>query len=651
MSLISKAALVATTILVSTLAVAASTAAPVSSNGDAKRVTSVPPAEFRPLDVAPKVAPALVAPNATPYRIALAEATPLERAALKRKNAPRLVGRAAPGKSSPLVIGFPRAIPAADKTIQLSGLAWQTLADGSRAARIDVRSPGAAGLRISLAMPAAHPDLSLRLVGNGPRAEVHGAYAANAIAAAAARDGYFWSPVLEGDKATVELHAVNGATVEGLALSFGPISHLVVAGASLNDFQKRVQDIGDAGSCNIDVACVTPESTALNNAANSVGKLVYNDRFGSTFLCTGTLLNDSTMTFTPYLLSASHCFDDAFTASTINVYWFFRAQTCGSLATPAYVLQTGGAFLLARSEDYDWSLMRLNRTPPAGVFFSAWRAEPVPHLAVATSLHHPEGDLEKFSQGSATGYEVFSDGSSFIKMQWTQGTTEQGSSGAALFTFLSSGGYYEVRGGLFGGDALCTNRAGVDYYSRLDNMLPLTRQYLTPEAKSANNEAVAVEFYNRALDHYFITIDSNEINFLDTGQLRGWERTGIRFLAYNAPAAGANPVCRFYLKPSVGDSHFYSADPAECERVKVQFGASWIFESPSVFYIALPNATTGACPGNTRPVWRFFNSRTTNHRYTQEVGIRESLRADPVWVAEGYGPDAVIMCAPATRDF
>jgi hypothetical protein len=66
-----------------------------------------------------------------------------------------------------------------------------------------------------------------------------------------------------------------------------------------------------------------------------------------------------------------------------------------------------------------------------------------------------------------------------------------------------------------------------------------------------------------------------------------------------------------------------------------------------VFYIFLPDPTTGACPAATQPVWRFFNQLTTNHRYTAEVDERDTMRSDPAtWIPEGYGPDAVIMCAP-----
>ena len=612
-------------------------------------VTAVPPAEYRPSLAVPKSAPATLAATAS-RRITLAAPTDKELAALKAKNAAppsRRTKRVDPKKGRPLAVGFPRAIPSASREIALSSLDWQTLEDGSRVSRVDIHSPGAAALRLSLALGKSHPDATIRFAGSGSRAEVFGPRPLDALVEATARDGRFWTPVLEGDTASIEVHAASGARLDGVTLHLGPLAHMVLAGEALRRVDdKRAVDIGASASCNIDIACVTP-SVALTQAANSVGKIVFNDRAGFPYLCTGTMLNDSTRTFTPFFFSANHCIadDPAFMASTINVYWFFRAQSCNSTAVPPFALQTGGAMLLARSDDWDWLLLRLNSAPPVGVTFSAWRAEPVPEGAVATGLHHPNGDLAKFTQGNSTGYQLFRDGTTFIRMLWSQGTTETGSSGSGLFTFLSSGGFYEVRGGLFGGDASCAAPDGNDYYSRLDNMLPLTRQYLTPDALNTNSQAVVVEFYNEGLDHFFITSDANEINLLDTGVLRGWVRTGIRFLAYSAQVAGTNPVCRFYLRPGVGDSHFYSGDPFECQQTLARFGASWIYESPSVFYIALPNVVTGECLAGQTPVWRFFNTVTTNHRYTTEVFIRETLRADPRWVAEGYGPDAVIMCA------
>ena len=227
---------------------------------------------------------------------------------------------------------------------------------------------------------------------------------------------------------------------------------------------------------------------------------------------------------------------------------------------------------------------------------------------------------------------------------------------------LNSGGFYEVRGALYGGVASCADPSGVDIYSRFDNLLPLVRQYLTP-GNNPGNTVVAVEFYNRALQHYFISTAPAEINDLDTGVHAGWERTGFRFLAYATQTPGTSPVCRFYRAPAFGDSHFYSASPTECASTASQHPLDWVYESPAVFYIPLPDKASGACPANTHPVYRFFNSATTNHRFTAEVddrdcmisGIPDPDGADPTcrhpgsgWIQEGYGspPNQVVFCSP-----
>lgn len=622
----------------------------LSPFGDVGAVTSVPPAEYRPADAVPKAAAALLAPSAKPTRIVLDEPTPSEMRKLQQKNGVAAAASTpALSKHRPLAIGFARELPAGARMLQLSRLEWQAAQDGTRVARIEVKSTGAAGVRLGLAMVASDPDLAVRFAGNAPGAAVHGPYPANVIADAMARFGQFMTPVLEGDTAIVELHADEGAVVDDAALVLGPASHLVVAGAALENMsEKDARHIGRSGACNIDVACVTPPSQALTQASNSVGKIIFSDRSGFSYLCTGTLMNDARTSFTPYFLTAAHCIGGAFEASTVDVYWFFKAASCGSQQVPPFVQQSGGAMLLARSDDWDWALLRLNRATPAGTFYTGWRAEPVPTGAIGTAIHHPQGDLMKWSQGNAQGYTRNNDIADLIRMRWNNGTTEVGSSGSGLFTFLASGGYYELRGGLFGGDAACSNTSGSDYYSRLDTLLPLTRQYLTPDTPNPGSQGVVVEFYHRGLDHFFITMDPGEINVLDTGTIPGWERTGIRFLAYTAPVAGANPVCRYYLRPEVGNSHFYSADPAECAAVGQRFGASWVFESASVFYIMLPNPVTGACPSGMSPLWRFFNSRTINHRYTPEITSRDDMRSLPgTWSPEGYGPPGVIMCTPS----
>jgi hypothetical protein len=159
------------------------------------------------------------------------------------------------------------------------------------------------------------------------------------------------------------------------------------------------------------------------------------------------------------------------------------------------------------------------------------------------------------------------------------------------------------------------------------------------------------EFYYAALDHYFMTANDAEKMALDTGVFPGWVRTGQSFKAYAAGSSAGgsiNPVCRYYGSPSAGlDSHFYSGSAQECFLVHATFPTQWIFESDNVFQIALPDPTTGACPGGTIPVYRVWNNRPdSNHRYTTSLAIRDAMLAHG-YVAEGYGPSAVIMCAVA----
>jgi hypothetical protein len=166
----------------------------------------------------------------------------------------------------------------------------------------------------------------------------------------------------------------------------------------------------------------------------------------------------------------------------------------------------------------------------------------------------------------------------------------------------------------------------------------------------------AVEYYHAGLDHYFISSLQQEIDTLDAGRIAGWARTGQSFRVYPSQAsggAGVNPVCRFYIPPAHGNSHFFSASPAEC-NVVVQKTATdpnfsgYVFESPNVFYVALPDTATGACPAGTAPVFRLWNQRIdSNHRYTSSAAIKAQMIAAG-FVAEGYGPDAVIMCAAAS---
>jgi hypothetical protein len=154
-----------------------------------------------------------------------------------------------------------------------------------------------------------------------------------------------------------------------------------------------------------------------------------------------------------------------------------------------------------------------------------------------------------------------------------------------------------------------------------------------------------IEYYHAALDHYFMSALQADIQALDSGQFPGWQRTGSTFKAFPAAAAGGSPVCRFYLPPPFGDSHFYSVSLAECTSVRQKY-PGFVYESPDVMYIGMPDTVTGACAPGMIAVYRVWDKRIdTNHRYTIDRSTRDQMVARG-WVKEGYGDDAVIMCAP-----
>ena len=154
-----------------------------------------------------------------------------------------------------------------------------------------------------------------------------------------------------------------------------------------------------------------------------------------------------------------------------------------------------------------------------------------------------------------------------------------------------------------------------------------------------------IEFYDTSQDHYFMSSLQPDIDALDSHKFSGWVRTGLTFKAYPQPTPGASPVCRFYIPPAQGDSHFFSASAIECAQTQLTF-PTFTLETSNAMYMDLPDTTTGICPPGDVPIYRLWNGRLdSNHRYTADIGIRAQMVAKG-WIAEGYGPDQVIMCAP-----
>ena len=128
------------------------------------------------------------------------------------------------------------------------------------------------------------------------------------------------------------------------------------------------------------------------------------------------------------------------------------------------------------------------------------------------------------------------------------------------------------------------------------------------------------------------------------GAVVGWMAAGASLRAYGQATLGADAVGRFYLPPP-RNAHFFTASPIECGYLASLY-PTFILETPNAFYIPPPDMTTGVCAAGTIPVYRLYNNRPdTDHRFITDRAIRTQMVAQG-YIAEGYGPDKVIMCAP-----
>ncbi|MEP7063625.1 MAG: hypothetical protein ABI881_14620 [Betaproteobacteria bacterium] len=164
-----------------------------------------------------------------------------------------------------------------------------------------------------------------------------------------------------------------------------------------------------------------------------------------------------------------------------------------------------------------------------------------------------------------------------------------------------------------------------------------------------------VEYYNAAMDHYFMTSLGNEIALCDAGTppCAGWVRTGASFRTW-APGTAGRPggntsdvkVCRLYNDQFAGKStHFYAAQGGDCEATLADF-PGWILETSELFdadVIAFPLS----CAKFYKPLYRLYNNGmggAPNHRFTVDYTIVQEMVAKG-WAPEGPGL-GVGMCLP-----
>lgn len=294
------------------------------------------------------------------------------------------------------------------------------------------------------------------------------------------QSGLFATEPVKGESIIVELvHPKNTVfesafTINEIMVVYTPMSFSTERAE--NASRQLKETIGDSDECEVSTNC--PEGDNWRDQINGVVRIMVKIG-GAAFWCTGSIMNNTALDFSPLILTADHC------ASSNNVYatpanvalWIFyfrhEAFSCSN-DTPVGTRSLTGAVKLASStptgnDGSDFYLLELFDDIPVSYepYYQGWSARNELSNA-GVSIHHPAGDVKKISTYT-TPLELSQWGNTpetHLMVKWSEtqnghGVTEGGSSGSPLFNSDKM-----VIGQLTGGESDCTNLNGLDHYGR-----------------------------------------------------------------------------------------------------------------------------------------------------------------------------------------
>lgn len=245
-------------------------------------------------------------------------------------------------------------------------------------------------------------------------------------------DGELWTASVPGD--TIHVEIIGEAMP---VFSVTDVVHL-----DRDEVPVSPPGGGDGGTngngvfnCHNDAMCYTDPDDDV--ARRATGQMNYVSG-GSSFVCSGTLLNDfDGETSAPYFLTAFHCLSTETEANTLEVVWLWQKDACnGTLPDYDELPRSTGADILATQstdDSNDMSFMRLDGLLPGGLAFAGWTTA---HPSSARGFHHPSGSWKRGTTFSAVDlclYCICKDSSDYDYYKMTDGLVEGGSSGSGIF--------------------------------------------------------------------------------------------------------------------------------------------------------------------------------------------------------------------------
>ncbi len=377
---------------------------------------------------------------------------------------------------------------------------WQNLQNGNKLWTLAIQSKGAYSLSLIFNNYKLKNGAKI-FVYSSDKQQVLGAFTEYNNK----QNSWFSTVPVKGDKVIIELNTFNNDDYGDLNIS--GVVHDYKGVMAL----KSDTGYGASASCNVNVNC--PEGNDWQVEKKAVAKL-----YVSGLLCSGTLVNNTAQDSKPYLLTAAHCVKTPQNAQTGVFVFNYESENCQQGTEPDEMSISGSNLIATGGNDLDFTLLELSTQPPDDydVYYAGWNRSPTLTNDNFVCIHHPRGDIKKinFSKGNIEidNYGLgFVENSHYKVKEWDIGTTEEGSSGSALFD-----NEHLIIGDLTGGEADCNYNYN-DFYTRFDMCWDYYDEYnkqLKKWLDPINSGAVKFEgmFQNQLISDYDVAI-SNDPKF------------------------------------------------------------------------------------------------------------------------------------------
>ncbi len=330
---------------------------------------------------------------------------------------------------------------------------WTELANGDRLWRLEIHCPEALTVNISYSNFWIPKGATFFLY-SPDQSDVRGAFTHLNNKGFAG-----WATGLtKGERVVLEYYEPAKVAGKGV-IELSEIVHGYRSIRSMVNVDGIMRAYGSSGGCNNDVNC--PEFSAWQTVKKSVALILVNGNRS----CTGALINNAEQDCAPYFLTANHCLgslDAPANASNWSFVFNYESPSCGG-PDGNFSQTLSGASLVANGADSDFALFLLDEDPTVyDTYFAGW-SNSSSAAANVTGIHHPAGDVMKISYFNTS--PVSSNGGTMWEVtDWTDGTTEPGSSGSPLYDENM-----RVVGQLYGGSAACSgaDSEGYDIYGKI----------------------------------------------------------------------------------------------------------------------------------------------------------------------------------------